>query len=85
MPILVSIPIAKWNVFRGDFDEPGASFRQSPRQEATQAEPAGIVGVIDFLRFERKIERLGRRRIQESMSILNLTQERLLLIVAALL
>src|SRR5688572_16617746 len=85
MSILVSVPITKRNVFRSDFDEPRARLRQPPRQQATETEPARVVGVIDFLRLEREIEGLGRRGSQESMSILNRAQERLLLIVAALL
>src|SRR5207249_2729330 len=77
------IPIDKWNVFRRNFDEARAGFREPPREQATQAELARVILVVAGFRFERKVEGPGCRRTEQAMRVVHRAEQRLFLIIAA--
>jgi hypothetical protein len=67
----MGIPVAERNIFRGDFNEAGSGLRQAPRQQATEAETAGVVACVALLGLKRQIERLGGRRIHQAAGVLH--------------
>ena len=81
--VFVRVPVLKGNVFGGDLDEAGARFGQPPRQQAAQAEAAGVVFVVAGFGFERQIEGLGGRRTQQPVRIIQRAQQRIFLVIAA--
>ena len=60
--IFVRIPVQKWNVFGGDFDEAGAGLAQAPREQAAEAEAADHLRlVLRAKTVARRFNRLSRR------------------------
>ena len=83
--VLVRVPVDERDVLGRDLDVARAGLDQPPRQQAAQAEAAGVVGVEAVLRLERQVERLGRRRAQQAVGGVERADQRLALVVAAVL
>jgi len=49
VPVLVRIPILEGNVFARHLNKASPSLRESAREQAALAEPAGVVRVVSFL------------------------------------
>src|SRR5205814_1932727 len=73
------------NVFGGDFDEAGADFGQTPREQTAEAEMACVVLGVVFLWFESEIECFGRGGTQEAIGVVDRAEQRLFLKIAAVL
>ena len=69
VPILVRVPVNKRNVLGGDFDVSRTGFGQSPRKQAAAPEAPRVVSFQAFVRFQRQIKGLGRRRIEQTVRI----------------
>src|ERR1043166_2611147 len=83
MAILVRVPILKGNIFGGDPEKPRPSFGQSPSEQATQTEPAGVIFVVTRLGFQGQVKSLCRRRAEQTMGVVHGPQQGFLLIIAA--
>ena len=67
--ILMGIPILEGNILRRNLDEAGAGLGETPGQETAEPELPRVVLVVAGLGFERQIESLCRRRIEQAMRI----------------
>src|SRR5205085_1303215 len=83
--VVVRVPVLERDVLGRHLDEAGAGFSQPARQEAAEAEAAGVVPVIRLLRLEREIERSGRRRAEEAVGVIHRAEKRLPDVIAAVL
>src|SRR5262249_42122607 len=82
---LVRVPVAEWNVLGRHLHVAGAGFNKTPRQQASLAESAGVVRLVHGPRLERQIERLRRRRRQQTIGGVERPYQRLALEVAGVL
>ena len=73
MSVLVRVPVTERNVLGGDFDEANAVFHETAREQAAEPKSPGVVCVIRFLGLECEIECFRRRRLEQSIRIVQRT------------
>ena len=67
--VLVRIPVQEWHVLSGQLDEARTGLDEPPRKQTATPELTCVVRVEHFFFLERQVERLGRRRGQEPVRV----------------
>ena len=81
--IFMRVPVAERDVFGSDFDEADTFFDESSCEEAAKSEAARVVGVVGGFWFEGEIERLGGRRAEQTVGVVEGSEQAFALVVAA--